>query len=98
MAMAAMKVVSAEGFSGMGYPKKNFPQGVAGPLFEKTPVFGVRLPKLDQFTVLSEVRSGGRLGDMIRTALNYCENERADPRFCSSQTRYSVFTISCTSR
>jgi hypothetical protein len=51
MAMAAMKVVSAGGFSGMGYPKKKYPQGVAGPLFEKTSVFGVQLPKLDQLTV-----------------------------------------------
>jgi hypothetical protein len=51
MAMATMKVVSAWGFLGVGYRKKKYPQGVAGPVFEKTPVFGVRLPKLDQLTV-----------------------------------------------
>ncbi len=50
--MAAMKVVSAGGLSGVGYPKKKYPQGVVGPVFEETPVFGVRVPKLDQFTVL----------------------------------------------
>jgi hypothetical protein len=40
------------GVFGDGLPKKKYPQGVAGPLFEKTPVFGVRLPKLDQLTVI----------------------------------------------
>ncbi len=51
MAMAAMKVVSAGGFMGVGCSKKKYPHGVVGPVFEKTPVFGVQLPKLDQLTV-----------------------------------------------
>jgi hypothetical protein len=51
MAMAAMGMVAAGGFSGVGYPKKKYPQGVAGPVFEESPVFGVRRPKLDQLTV-----------------------------------------------
>jgi hypothetical protein len=52
MVMAAMGMVAAMGFSGVGYPKKICPQGVLGLVFLKTPVFGVRLPKLDQLTVL----------------------------------------------
>ncbi len=41
MAMAAMAMVSAGGFSGMGYLNKKCPQGVPGLVFQKTPVFGV---------------------------------------------------------
>jgi hypothetical protein len=51
MAMAAMGVVFARGFSGVGYPKKKSQQGVAGVVFKKTPVFVVQLPKLDHMTV-----------------------------------------------
>jgi hypothetical protein len=39
MAMAAMGVVSAGGFLGMGFIKKKCPQGVAGLVLQKTPVF-----------------------------------------------------------
>jgi hypothetical protein len=45
MAMAVMEMVSAGEFLGMDFQKKK-PQGVAGPVFKKTPVFGVQLPKL----------------------------------------------------
>jgi hypothetical protein len=62
MAMAAMKVVSAGGFSGVGFQKKKSPQGVAGPVFEKTPVLGVQRPKLGQTTV-RYVRRDGQLSD-----------------------------------
>jgi hypothetical protein len=51
MAMAAMGMVSAGGLLGMGFHKKKYPQGVASAVFEKTPVFGVGLPKLDHLTV-----------------------------------------------
>jgi hypothetical protein len=52
MAMAAMGVVSAWGFLGVGFLKKKSPQGVAGLVLQKTPVFRVGLPKLDHMTVL----------------------------------------------
>ncbi len=39
------------GFLGMGFQKKKYPRGVAGQVFKKTPVFGVRLPKLGHLTV-----------------------------------------------
>jgi hypothetical protein len=48
-------MVAAGGFSGVGYLKKKFPQGVPGLVFHETPVFGVQLPKLDQLTVPSSV-------------------------------------------
>jgi hypothetical protein len=52
MTMAAIKVVSAVGFLGVTYLMTNkCPQGVAGPVTEKTLDFGVWLPKLDHLTV-----------------------------------------------
>jgi hypothetical protein len=50
MAMAAMEMVSAGGYWGWAFRKK-YPQGVVGPVFKKTPVFGVRLTKLGHLTV-----------------------------------------------
>jgi hypothetical protein len=52
MTMVAMGMVAAGGFLGVGYLKKKCPHGVPGLVLHKTPVFGVRLPKLDQLTVV----------------------------------------------
>jgi hypothetical protein len=53
MAMAAMGMVAAGGFSGLGYLNKKCPQGVLGLVFykKKNPVFRVKLPKLHHLTV-----------------------------------------------
>ncbi len=51
MSMAAMGMVAAGVFLGVGYLNKKCPQGFPGLVFHKNPVFEVRLPKLDQLTV-----------------------------------------------
>jgi hypothetical protein len=53
MAMAAMNMVSAGGFSGVSFHLRRFPQGVASVFCKKTPIFGSRGSKLDHLTVLS---------------------------------------------
>jgi hypothetical protein len=40
MAIAAMIMVSAEGFSGVSFHLRRCPQGVASVLCKKTPIFG----------------------------------------------------------
>ncbi len=51
MAMAAMNMVSAEGFSGASVHLRTCPQGVASVLCKNTPIFGSRGSKLDHLTV-----------------------------------------------
>jgi hypothetical protein len=51
MAMAAMNMVSAGGFSGVCLHLRRCPQGVASVLCKKTPIFGSRRSKLDHLTV-----------------------------------------------
>jgi hypothetical protein len=51
MTMAAMKMVSAGGFSGVSFYLRRCPQGVASVLRKKTPIFGSRRSKLDHLTV-----------------------------------------------
>jgi hypothetical protein len=53
MAMAAMNMVSAGGFSGVSYLLRWCPQGVASVLCKKTSIFGFRRSKLDHMTVLA---------------------------------------------
>jgi hypothetical protein len=47
MAMAAMNMVSAWGFSGVSFHLRTCPQVVASVLCKKTPSFGSRPSKLD---------------------------------------------------
>jgi hypothetical protein len=51
MAMAAMNMVSAGGFSEVSFHLRKCPQGVASVLCKKTTVFGSRWSKLDHLTV-----------------------------------------------
>jgi hypothetical protein len=53
MAMAAMNMVSAGGFSGVSFHLERCPQGVASVLCKKTPIVGFRRSKLDHLTVLT---------------------------------------------
>jgi hypothetical protein len=53
MAIAAMTMVSAGGFSGVSFHIR-FPQGVASVLCQKTPIFWSRRSKLDNLTVLRQ--------------------------------------------
>jgi hypothetical protein len=52
--MAAMKMVSAGGFSGVSFHLRRCPQGVVSVLRKKSPIFGSRRSKLDHLTVYSE--------------------------------------------
>ncbi len=52
MAMAAMNLVSAGGFSGVSFHLRGCPQGVARVLCKKTPIFGSQRSKLDHQTVV----------------------------------------------
>ncbi len=52
MAMAAVNMVSAGGFSGVRFHSIRCPQGVASVLCEKTTIFGSRRSKLDHLTVV----------------------------------------------
>ncbi len=54
MTMAAMKLVSAGGFSGVSFHLRRCPQGVASELSKKTAIFGSRRSKLDHPTVTIE--------------------------------------------
>jgi hypothetical protein len=51
MAMAAMNMVFAGGFSGVSFHLRRYPQGVASLLCKKIPIFGSRRSKLDYLTV-----------------------------------------------
>ncbi len=59
MAMAAMNMVSAGGFSGVSFHLRRCPQGVASVLCKKNPIFGSRRSKLDHLTVLEETSCQG---------------------------------------
>jgi hypothetical protein len=52
MAIAAMNMVPAGGFSGISFHLRRCPQGVASVLGKKTPIFGSRRSKLDHLTVI----------------------------------------------
>jgi hypothetical protein len=52
MAMAAMNMVSTEGFSGVSFHLRRCPQWVASVLCKKTPIFGSRRSKLDHLTLV----------------------------------------------
>jgi hypothetical protein len=49
--MAAMKMVSAGGFSVVSFHLRRCPQGAASVLCKKTPIFGSLQSKLDNLTV-----------------------------------------------
>ncbi len=51
MALTAMNMVSAGGFSGASFHLRRCPQGVASALCKKTHIFGSRRSKLDHLTV-----------------------------------------------
>jgi hypothetical protein len=51
MAMEAMNMVAAGGFSGVSYHLRRCPQGLASVLRQKTTTFGSRQSKLDHLTV-----------------------------------------------
>jgi hypothetical protein len=53
MAMAAMNMVSAGGFSEVSIHLRRCPPGVASVLCKKTTIFGSRRSKLDHLTVAS---------------------------------------------
>jgi Asp-tRNA(Asn)/Glu-tRNA(Gln) amidotransferase A subunit family amidase len=53
MAMAAMNMMSAGGFSRVSFHLRRCPQGVTSVLCEKTPIFESRRSKLDHLTVSS---------------------------------------------
>jgi hypothetical protein len=51
MAMAAMNMVFAGGFSEVSFHLRRCPQGVTSVLCKKTPIFGSQRSKLDHVTV-----------------------------------------------